>query len=107
MKKNVLKVVVVFLSLIMILSFTMCKKFDEKSTENSYNSYSEKYGLSSDDDLKKAMESMKKDENYPIYKDGEEESKLHRAHLLDLYEKDDINSIKNYIRDNNLILGKN
>lgn len=50
---------------------------------------------------------MKENEDYPIYKDGKEESKIHRQYLLDLYEKNDLSAIKTYIDNNKLILGKN
>ena len=50
----------------------MCKH----QSMNTYNPYSERYGISSDEDLKKAMQSMKENEDYPIYKDGQEESKF-------------------------------
>lgn len=74
---------------------------------NTYNSYSERYSIGSDEDLKKAMQSMKENEDYPIYKDGKEESKIHRQYLLDLYEKNDLSGIKTYIDNNKLLLGKN
>lgn len=66
MKRN--KLLVILLSLLMIFSFTMCKH----QSINTYNPYSERYGISSDEDLKKAMQSMKENEDYPIYKDGKE-----------------------------------
>lgn len=97
------KLFVIFLCTVMMFSFTMCKS----KTMNTYNPYSERYGISSDDDLKKAMQSMKENEDYPIYKDGKEESKIHRQYLLDLYEKNDLSAIKTYIDNNKLILGKN
>lgn len=89
---------------LMMFSLTMCKndtKFD------SYNPYSERYGLSKDNDLKRAMESMKNNENYPILKDGTDESKIHRKYLLELYEKNDFKQIKDYVNKNSLILGNN
>lgn len=101
MKRN--KLFVIFLCTVMMFSFTMCKG----KTMNTYNPYSERYGISSDDDLKKAMQSMKENKDYPIYKDGKEESKIHRQYLLDLYEKNDLSGIKTYIDNNKLILGKN
>ncbi|MDU5201253.1 hypothetical protein [Finegoldia magna] len=102
MKRN--KLFVIFLCTVMMMfSFTMCKS----KTMNTYNPYSERYGISSDEDLKKAMQSMKENEDYPIYKDGQEESKIHRQYLLDLYEKNDLSGIKTYIDNNKLILGKN
>ena len=97
------KLFVIFLCAVMMFSFTMCKS----KTMNTYNPYSERYGISSEDDLKKAMQSMKENEDYPIYKDGKEESKIHRQYLLDLYEKNDLSGIKTYIYNNKLILGKN
>ena len=97
------KLFVIFLFAVMMFSFTMCKS----KTMNTYNPYSERYGISSEDDLKKAMQSMKENEDYPIYKDGKEESKIHRQYLLDLYEKNDLSGIKTYIYNNKLILGKN
>lgn len=97
------KLFVIFLCTVMMFSFTMCKS----KTMNTYNPYSERYGISSDEDLKKAMQSMKENEDYPIYKDGKEESKNHRQYLLDLYEKNDLSAIKTYIDNNKLILGKN
>ena len=97
------KLFVIFLCTLMMFSFTMCKG----KTMNTYNPYSERYGISSEDDLKKAMQSMKENEDYPIYKDGKEESKIHRQYLLDLYEKNDLSAIKTYIDNNKLILGKN
>ncbi len=84
MKRN--KLLVILLSVLMMFSFAMCKS----KTMNTYNPYSERYGISSDEDLKKAMQSMKENEDYPIYKDGKEESKIHRQYLLDLYEKNDL-----------------
>lgn len=101
MKRN--KLLVILLSVLMIFSFTMCKH----QSMNTYNPYSERYGISSDEDLKKAMQSMKENEDYPIYKDGQEESKIHRQYLLDLYEKNDLPAIKTYINNNKLLLGKN
>ena len=101
MKRN--KLFVILLSVLMIFSFTMCKH----QSMNTYNPYSERYGISSDEDLKKAMQSMKENEDYPIYKDGKEESKIHRQYLLDLYEKNDLYAIKTYINNNKLLLGKN
>lgn len=101
MKRN--KLLVILLSVLMMFSFTMCKN----KSMNTYNPYSERYGISSDEDLKKAMQSMKENEDYPIYKDGKEESKIHRQYLLDLYEKNDLSGIKTYIDNNKLILGKN
>lgn len=101
MKRN--KLLVILLSVLMMFSFTMCKG----KTMNTYNPYSERYGISSEDDLKKAMQSMKENKDYPIYKDGKEESKIHRQYLLDLYEKNDLSGIKTYIDNNKLILGKN
>ena len=101
MKRN--KLLVILMCLVFIFSFTMCKN---QSTDT-YNSYLEKYGMGSDEDLKKAMQSMKENEDYPIYKDGQEESKIHRQYLLDLYEKNDLSAIKTYIDNNKLILGKN
>ena len=101
MKRN--KLLVILLSVLMMFSFTMCKN----KTMNTYNPYSERYGIDSDDDLKKAMQSMKENEDYPIYKDGQEESKIHRQYLLDLYKKNDLSAIKTYINNNKLILGKN
>ena len=95
------KLFVIFLCAVMTFSFTMCKS----KTMYSYNPYSERYGT--DDDLKKAMQSMKENEDYPIYKDGQEESKIHRQYLLDLYDKNDLSAIKTYIDNNKLILGKN
>ena len=74
---------------------------------NTYNPYSKRYGIGSYEDLKKAMQSMKENEDYPIYKDGKEESKIHRQYLLDLYEKNDLSAIKSYIDNNKLLLGKN
>lgn len=50
------------------------------------------------------MQSMKENEDYPIYKDGQEESKIHRQYLLDLYDKNDLSAIKTYIDNNKLIL---
>ena len=97
------KLLVILLSVLMMFSFTMCKS----KTMNTYNPYSERYGISSDEDLKKAMQSMKENEDYPIYKDGQEESKIHRQYLLDLYENYDLSAIKSYIYNNKLILGKN
>lgn len=97
------KLFVIFLCAVMTFSFTMCKS----KTMNTYNPYSERYGISSDEDLKKAMQSMKENEDYPIYKDGQEESKIHRQYLLDLYDKNDLSAIKTYIDNNKLILGKN
>lgn len=97
------KLFVIFLCTLMMFSFTMCKN----KSMNTYNPYSERYGIDSDDDLKKAMQSMKENEDYPIYKDGKEESKIHRQYLLDLYEKNDLSAIKTYIDNNKLILGKN
>lgn len=47
----------------MMFSFTMCKS----KTMYTYNSYSERYGIASEEDLKKAMQSMKENEDYPIY----------------------------------------
>ncbi|BAG07755.1 hypothetical protein [Finegoldia magna] len=101
MKRN--KLLVILLCTVMMFSFTMCKN----QSMNTYNSYSERYGIGSDDDLKKAMQSMKENEDYPIYKDGKEESKIHRQYLLDLYEKNDLSAIKAYIDNNKLLLGKN
>lgn len=101
MKRN--KLLVILLSVLMMFSFTMCKN----KSMNTYNPYSERYGISSDEDLKKAMQSMKENEDYPIYKDGQEESKIHRQYLLDLYEKNDLSGIKTYIDNNKLLLGKN
>lgn len=101
MKRN--KLLVILLSVLMMFSFTMCKH----QSMNTYNPYSERYGISSDEDLKKAMQSMKENEDYPIYKDGQEESKIHRQYLLDLYEKNDFSAIKTYIDNNKLLLGKN
>lgn len=101
MKRN--KLFVIFLCTVMMFSFTMCKS----KTMYTYNPYSERYGISSEDDLKKAMQSMKENEDYPIYKDGQEESKIHRQYLLDLYEKNDLSAIKTYIDNNKLLLGKN
>lgn len=101
MKRN--KLLVILLSVLMMFSFTMCKN----KTMNTYNPYSERYGIDSDEDLKKAMQSMKENEDYPIYKDGKEESKIHRQYLLDLYEKNDLSAIKTYIDNNKLLLGKN
>lgn len=60
MKRN--KLLVILLSVLMMFSFTMC----ESKTMYSYNPYSERYGISSDEDLKKAMQSMKENEDYPI-----------------------------------------
>ena len=97
------KLFVIFLCTVMMFSFTMCKH----QSMNTYNPYSERYGISSDEDLKKAMQSMKENEDYPIYKDGQEESKIHRQYLLDLYEKNDLSAIKTYIDNNKLLLGKN
>lgn len=97
------KLLVILLSVLMMFSFTMCKN----KTMNTYNPYSERYGIDSDEDLKKAMQSMKENEDYPIYKDGKEESKIHRQYLLDLYEKNDLSGIKTYIDNNKLLLGKN
>lgn len=97
------KLFVIFLCTLMMFSFTMCKN----KSMNTYNPYSERYGINSDEDLKKAMQSMKENEDYPIYKDGKEESKIHRQYLLDLYEKNDLSAIKTYIDNNKLILGKN
>ena len=101
MKRN--KLLVILLSVLMMFSFTMCKS----KTMNTYNPYSKRHGISSDEDLKKAMQSMKENEDYPIYKDGQEESKIHRQYLLDLYEKNDLSAIKTYIDNNKLLLGKN
>lgn len=101
MKRN--KLLVILLSVLMMFSFTMCKN----KSMNTYNPYSERYGISSDEDLKKAMQSMKENEDYPIYKDGKEETKIHRQYLLDLYEKNDLSGIKTYIDNNKLLLGKN
>ena len=101
MKRN--KILVILLCLVFMFSFTMCKN----KSMNTYNSYSERYSIGSDEDLKKAMQSMKENEDYPIYKDGKEESKIHRQYLLDLYEKNDLSVIKTYIDNNKLILGKN
>lgn len=95
MKRN--KLLVILLSVLMMFSFTMCKS----KTMNTYNPYSKRYGIDSDEDLKKAMQSMKENEDYPIYKDGQEESKIHRQYLLDL------SAIKTYIDNNKLLLGKN
>lgn len=98
------KLFVIFLCTLMMFSFTMCKS----KTMNTYNPYSERYGISSDEDLKKAMQSMKENEDYSIYnKDGKEESKIHRKCLLDLYDKNDFSAIKTYIDNNKLLLGKN
>lgn len=101
MKRN--KILVILLCLVFMFSFTMCKN----KSMNTYNSYSERYSIGSDEDLKKAMQSMKENEDYPIYKDGKEESKIHRQYLLDLYEKNDLSGIKTYIDNNKLLLGKN
>ncbi len=102
MKRN--KLLVILMCLVFIFSFTMCKN---QSTDT-YNSYLEKYGMGSDEDLKKAMQSMKENEDYSIYnKDGKEESKIHRKCLLDLYDKNDFSAIKTYIDNNKLLLGKN
>lgn len=101
MKRN--KILVILLCLVFMFSFTMCKN----KSMNTYNSYSERYSIGSDEDLKKAMQSMKENEDYPIYKDGKEESKIHRQYLLDLYDKNDLSAIKTYIDNNKLILGKN
>lgn len=95
MKRN--KLLLILLSVLMMFSFTMCKH----QSMNTYNPYSERYGIDSDEDLKKAMQSMKENEDYPIYKDGKEESKIHRQYLLDL------SAIKTYIDNNKLLLGKN
>lgn len=65
MKRN--KLLLILLSVLMMFSFTMCKH----QSMNTYNPYSERYGIDSDEDLKKAMQSMKENEDYPIYKDGQ------------------------------------
>lgn len=57
------KLFVLLLSALMMFSFTMCKS----KTMYTYNSYSERYGIASEEDLKKAMQSMKENEDYPIY----------------------------------------
>ena len=46
MKRN--KLLVILLSVLMMFSFTMCKS----KTMNTYNPYSKRYGISSDEDLK-------------------------------------------------------
>lgn len=48
MKRN--KLLVILLSVLMMFSFTMCKS----KTMNTYNPYSKRYGIDSDEDLKKS-----------------------------------------------------